>query len=253
VPLRHTAPDRGPVPERRPVRRFRPDPGAPPPEDGWPLTVPAAAQLLRDGLELPAGATVLVGENGSGKSTVLEILAAALGLNAEGGSVGARHATRRSEPGSLDLIVERSPGADRWAYFLRDETLHGLYSYLEANRNPFARVQDPDFHEFSHGEAFLGLLGRRTSPGGVYLLDEPDAALSFTGTLSLMTLLLDVVAGGAQVLLATHSPVLAALPGARLLEVGAWGIRPAEWQSLEVTENWRASFADPEAFLRRLS
>ncbi|MCU1612902.1 MAG: family ATPase [Frankiales bacterium] len=68
-----------------------------------------------------------------------------------------------------------------------------------------------------------------------------------------MTLLLDVVARGAQVLLATHSPVLAALPGARLLEVGPWGIRPAEWRSLEVTENWRAFLADPEAFLRRLS
>jgi predicted ATPase len=76
--------------DRRPVRRFRPDPGAPPPSDGWPLTVPAVGQLLREGLELAPGATVLVGENGSGKSTVLEVLAAALGLNAEGGSVGAR-------------------------------------------------------------------------------------------------------------------------------------------------------------------
>jgi predicted ATPase len=110
--------------ERQPVRRFRPDPGAPrPPDDVWPVTVPAVAQLLREGLELPPGATVLVGENGSGKSTVLEILAAALGLNAEGGSAGTRHSTRPSEPGSLDLIVERPPGADRWAYFLRDETL----------------------------------------------------------------------------------------------------------------------------------
>jgi predicted ATPase len=81
------------------------------------------AHLLREGLELPPGATVLVGENGSGKSTVLEVLAAALGLNAEGGSVSSRYSTRSSEPGHLDLIVERSPGADRWAYFLSDETL----------------------------------------------------------------------------------------------------------------------------------
>jgi predicted ATPase len=112
------------MPGRQPVRRFRPDPGAPrPPDDVWPVTVPAVAQLLREGLELPPGATVLVGENGSGKSTVLEILAAALGLNAEGGSAGTRYSTRPSEPGSLDLIVERPPGADRWAYFLREETL----------------------------------------------------------------------------------------------------------------------------------
>ena len=238
--------------DRRPVRRFRPDPGAPrPPDDVWPVTVPAVAQILREGLELRPGATVFVGENGSGKSTVLEVLAAALGLNAEGGSAGARHSTRVSEPGSLDLIVERSPGADRWAYFLRDETLHGLYSYLEAN--PPARGGEPLFHELSHGEAFLALLGRRASSGGLYLLDEPDAALSFTGTLSLVVQLGGLVDRGAQVLVATHSPVLAALPGARLLEVGPWGLREAAWADLELTASWRQFLSDPRAFLRYLT
>ncbi|CCG01687.1 AAA family ATPase [Blastococcus saxobsidens] len=203
--------------DRRPVRRLRPDPDAPPPAAGWPATVPAVAQILREGLELGGGATVLVGENGSGKSTVLEVLAAALGLNAEGGSVSARHRTRPSEPGALDLIVERSPGAARWAYFLRDETLHGLYSYLEDNRND--KRPEPLFHELSHGEAFLSLLGDRARGPGLYVLDEPDAALSFTGTLSLVAQLADLTARGAQVVVATHSPVLAALPGARLLEL----------------------------------
>jgi predicted ATPase len=237
--------------DRRPVRRFRPDPGAPPPAEGWPVTVPAVAQLLREGLELGPGATVLVGENGSGKSTVLEVLAAALGLNAEGGSVGTQHHTRRTEPGSLDLLVERSPGADRWAYFLRDETLHGLYSYLEENRNPWAPAE-PSFHELSHGEAFLELLGRRASPRGLYVLDEPDAALSFTGTLTLVATLADVVAGGGQVLVATHSPVLAALPGAHVLEVGPWGLRRTTWEQLDLVEHWRQFLARPASYLRHL-
>ncbi|WP_209307603.1 AAA family ATPase [Geodermatophilus sp. DF01_2] len=237
--------------DRRPVRRLRPDPGAPrPPDGGWPRTVPAVAQMLREGLELPAGATVLVGENGSGKSTVLEVLAAALGLNAEGGSAGARHETRRSEPGSLDLIVERSPGAARWAYFLRDETLHGLYSYLEENPEP--RRPEPRFHEMSHGEGFLALLGDRATRPGFYLLDEPDAALSFTGTLSLMVRLTELVADGAQVVVATHSPVLAALPGAHLLEVGTWGLREARWADLELAASWRQFLDDPASFLRHL-
>jgi predicted ATPase len=180
------------------VRRFRPDPGAPrPPAGTWPTTVPAIAQILRDGLELPPGATVLVGENGSGKSTVLEVLAAALGINAEGGSRN----TRRSEPGSLDLIVERSPGADRWAYFLRDETLHGLYSYLESTGGA-----DPLFHEMSHGEGLLAIVGSRLNSGGFYLLDEPDAALSFTGTLSLVVQLAELVDRGAQVLMPRTPP-----------------------------------------------
>lgn len=234
------------------MRRFKPDPGAPrPPADAWPLTVPAIAQILREGLTLSPGATVLVGENGSGKSTVLEVLAAALGLNPEGGSVGTRHTTRRSEPGHLDLIVERSPGANRWAYFLRDETLHGLYSYLE--ENPSQVRPEPRFHELSHGEGFLSLLGSRVTSPGLYLLDEPDAALSFTGTLSLLAQLGDLLATGAQVLIATHSPLLAALPGARLLEVGAWGLRPAEWADLELTASWRQFLGDPESFLRHLT
>jgi predicted ATPase len=236
--------------DRRPVRRFRSDPDAPPPGKRWPLTVPAVAQIARDGLELAAGATVLVGENGSGKSTVLEVLAAALGLNPEGGSVGARHRTRASEPGSLHLIVERSPGADRWAYFLRDETLHGLYTYLEEHQDP--RRPEPKFHELSHGEGFLALLGRRAGSGGLYLLDEPDAALSFTGTLALVAHLTDLIAAGAQVLVATHSPVLAALPGARLLEVGGWGLREAVWEDLELTAHWREFLADPQTYLRYL-
>jgi predicted ATPase len=238
--------------DRRPVRRFRPDPGAPrPPSGAWPVAVPAVDQLLREGLDLPPGATVLVGENGSGKSTVLEVLAGALGLNAEGGSRHTRHSTRPSEPGSLGLIVERSPGADRWAYFLRDETLHGLYSYLEAH--PPTRGEEPLFHELSHGEAFLALLGRRAASGGLYLLDEPDAALSFTGTLSLVVQLSGLVAGGAQVVIATHSPVLAALPGARLLEVGDWGMRKAAWDDLELTASWQQFLQDPQSFLRHLT
>jgi predicted ATPase len=237
--------------DRRPLRRVRPDPRAPrPADDVWPVTVPAVAQLLRDGLEFPAGATVLVGENGSGKSTVLEVLAAAVGLNAEGGSRSVRHTTRASEPGHLDLIVERTPGADRWAYFLRDETLHGLYSYLEAHPSPHST--EPLFHELSHGEGFLALLGSRASPRGLYLLDEPDAALSFGGTLALVSLLGDLVDGGAQVLLATHSPVLAALPGASLLEVGEWGLRTVTWADLELTASWRQFLADPESYLRHL-
>jgi predicted ATPase len=234
--------------DRRPVRRLKPDPSAPRRPDGeWPATVPAIAQLLREGLELPAGATVLIGGNGSGKSTVLEVFAAALGINAEGGSRNTRLVTRRSEPGSLDLIVERSPGASKWVYFLRDETLHGLYSYLES------LGEEQTLHEMSHGEGFLALFDDRATRPGLYLLDEPDAALSFTATLSLVLRLTELVAAGAQIVVATHSPVLAALPGAHLLEVGSWGLREARWAELELTASWRQFLDDPSSFLRYLA
>ena len=237
--------------DSRPIRRFKPDPGVASTDEErarWPLTVPAVAQLLEDGLELPAGALVLVGENGSGKSTLMELLAVTLGLNPEGGSVNSRFSTRASEPESLGLVVERSPGASRWAVFLRDETLHGLYSYLEA----LPGSPDPRYHELSHGEAFLEVLTRRADRRGTYLLDEPDAALSFGGSLALVSVLLELVAGGAQVVVATHSPIVAALPGAQLLEVGGWGLRPARWEELELTANWRQFLDSPQAFLRHL-
>ncbi|PZA19353.1 AAA family ATPase [Modestobacter versicolor] len=234
------------------MRRFKPDPGAPPPTRAqrgtWPLTVPAVAQLLAEGLELPAGPLVLVGENGSGKSTVMELLAVTLGLNPEGGSVNTRFSTRASEPESQGLVVERSPGASRWGVFLRDETLHGLYSYLES----LPGGPDVDYHALSHGEAFLEVLTRRARGGGTYLLDEPDAALSFGGSLALVSVLLDLAAAGAQVVVATHSPVVAALPGAQLLEVGDWGLRPARWEDLELTRSWRHFLDEPAAYLRHL-
>jgi predicted ATPase len=228
--------------ERPGVRRVRADRGAdPPPADVWPMTVPAVAQLWSEGLELAPGATVLVGENASGKSTLVELLAQALGLNPEGGSAGARLQTVRSEPDPLPLVVERSPGAPRWAYLLRDETLHGLYTYL-----------GDGYHQLSHGEGFLSIFDDKLRGPGVYLLDEPDAALSFGGQLRLVAGLLQLVEQGAQLVVATHSPLVAALPGARVLEVGPWGLRPATWEELELTANWRQFLDRPESFLRHL-
>jgi predicted ATPase len=118
--------------ERRLVRAFRPTAeSAGFPSVTWPATVPAAAQLLRDGLELAPGITILVGENGSGKSTVVEMMAEAYGLNPQGGSILAPAVrVRETEPGAGGrLLVERGAGSrSAWAYFLRADTMHSLYT-----------------------------------------------------------------------------------------------------------------------------
>lgn len=231
VELDDALPDGGPVP------------------DAWPMTVPAVAQLVADGLDLPPGVTILVGENGSGKSTIVEGVAIAYGLSPEGGSTHSRHTTHASEsPLSGWLRLRRGLGAGRWGFFLRAETMHGWYSYIEAR--PRERDPDPDFHAMSHGESFLAVLQLRFDSPAFYCLDEPEAALSFSSTLGLMSTLHRVAEEGGQVLCATHSPVLAALPGATLLELGDWGIRRTSWEELELVQHWRRYLEAPGRYLR---
>jgi len=239
----------GQLPDRRAFRRIHPYAGSEVDPGRWPATVPAVAQILAEGLDLGSGITVLAGENGAGKSTVVEVLAEACGLNPQGGSAKARFQTRDSEPGiGRNLWAERGPGYPAWTYFLRADTMHGLYTYLEDNPGR----QPERFHELSHGEGFLEILRTRVSQAGFYLMDEPDAPLSFVSCLSLVALLHDLAADGGQVVVATHSPVIAAVPGARILELGDWGIRPSSWDQLELVGIWRQFLQRPESFLRHL-
>ncbi|WP_250027526.1 AAA family ATPase [Paractinoplanes maris] len=236
--------------ESRPIRRVELDAAAEVDRAAWWAKIPAVRALLEHGLNIPAGVTFLVGENGSGKSTLVEALAAAHGLNPEGGSRGAMHSTRVTEsPLGSALRVIRTPGRRVNAYFLRAETTHGLYTYLESlpGDNP-----DHGLHEQSHGEGFLELLERKFRGYGFYLMDEPEAPLSFTSTLGLLSRLEDLRADGSQVVVATHSPLLTALPGATILELGAHGIRRTAWADLDIVANWRGFLDAPEAYLRHL-
>jgi len=240
-------PLRGPDFARHPVRRVEARAGHDLAAGSYPASIPAVAQVLREGLDLGPGVTLLVGENGSGKSTLVEAVATAFGLSPEGGSTHGRHSTRPTESALGDALqLVRGAGASKWGFFLRAETMHGWYSYIEDHGEAI------DFHAMSHGESFLAVLESRFSGRGFFCLDEPEAALSFSSTLGLVAALQRVVAREGQVLCATHSPVLAAMPGARILEVGDWGLREAAWEDLEVVDHWRRYLAEPWAYLRHL-
>jgi len=225
--------------------------------DRWPFQIPAVRQLIDDGgFDVPPGVTVLIGENGSGKSTLVEAFAAVYPRQ------GARTTSQISVLGP-DPSAEDSPL--RWhlkarthrlaapgGFFLRAETMHTYLAEVDSSDADGRAWGGEKLHERSHGESFLTVLRHRFADRGVYFLDEPESALSFRSSLALL-LVLDVLKQeGSQVVMATHSPLLAALPGATTLELGAWGIRPVPWEELELVHTWRDFLAAPQRYLRHL-
>ena len=225
--------------------------GEPSPDDrGWPFTMGPIAQLLRDGLEL-SKLTVLVGENGVGKSTIIEAIAMAYGLSPEGGSKNQRQSARPTESPLHERIrLVRGVTRARWGYFLRAETMHGLLTYLE--ENPSRYQPETLYHERSHGQAFNELLETKLAHmagrGGFLVLDEPEAGLSLLSQIALATKLAGLRDEGIQVLMATHSPILAAAPGARIIELDETGLHSRAWNELMTVSLYRRFLADPGYF-----
>ena len=226
-----------------PVRRVEEHPLAPMDRGSWPASLAPVHQILDAGLDL-SPITVLVGDNGTGKSTIVEALAAAFGLNPEGGTHAARHKTRATESTLVEhLQLVRGAGASKRGVFLRAETMHGHFSYLES-------IGASNLHDKSHGEAFLDFVAARSHISGLWVFDEPESALSFSGCLTLIALLRELKLEGSQIVLATHSPILAALPEAQLYEIGEWGLREASYEELELVHNWTSFLNAPDRYLR---
>ncbi|MFE9433528.1 AAA family ATPase [Streptomyces sp. NPDC006640] len=217
---------------------------------GWPWSVPCVRQLLDEGLRFTAPVTFLVGENGSGKSTLVEALAEGFGLDSYGGSHDWRYASAREKSALGERIrFDAAPRGRRmatsWAarkgFFLRAETA------LDAlGREGLA----PE--SVSHGEGFLAAFRGKFTQAGLYVLDEPEAALSFSSCLELVGHIDRLAKEGGQVVCATHSPLLTALPGADIVEVGDHGMRGVAWAELDLVNHWRHYLADPRAYLRHI-
>jgi predicted ATPase len=223
------------------------------PGRGWPWEVPAV-RALEDGLDLDAAVVMLCGDNGTGKSTIVEALAVELGVNAEGGSRNFRFATRETAtPLAEHLVVTRRAGprpAD--SFFLRAETYFNVATEIERLGGPLDSYGGTSAHERSHGEGFLDLATNRFGPGGLYLLDEPESALSVHGCLALLAVIADLAKAGAQFIVATHSPILLACPDALRYETGPDGITPIEYDDAGPVRLTRDFLADPQRFVHHL-
>ncbi len=258
---------------------YRPPEGA----VGFPFSVPAIETLTE--LDLRAPVTLLVGENGTGKSTFLEALAIAADLPAVGSARLTSDPTLEAQRRLADRLRLSWRGRSRRGFFLRAEDFFGFQKRLAEQRaehqaelrridvdladsSAHARTlakgphhssladisrrygEDPD--AASHGEAFLRLFTSRLVPGGLYLLDEPEAALSPQSQLGFLAMLRAALDEGSQFLIATHSPILMATPGAAIFSFDQAPPRQVPYEELDSVRLVRDFLVDPERYLRRI-
>jgi predicted ATPase len=248
------------VPPRRDRRRFGPGPyllglrwveGAR--HDGFPFDVAAVAAL--EAMRLDAPIVLLAGDNGTGKSTIVEAVAEAMGFAAEGGEYERAGelppVPRAALGGTLEPVL--SGTRPRNGYYLRAESFFNVASFVDAGTefSPDRSIYgDVPLHEQSHGQAFLAVAANRFGGDSLYVLDEPEAALSVSGALALLAIVARAARAGAQFVIATHSPVLLACPGARIYELDGAGIAPCEYDELETVRLTRGFLDAPERFVR---
>ena len=225
----------------------------PPQRDGYLNRIPAVQQLIKDGiLEFPNPVTIFVGENGTGKSTILEAIAVAMGFNAEGGGREHLFSTRDSHSELWELLTPIKFVSPDDGFFLRAESFYNTSSYLEQSGSRFERFGCKSLHKRSHGEAFLALVQNRFEGHGLYLLDEPEAALSPQRLLSLLVAMHDLVENDSQFIIATHSPIVMAFPGAEIKLFDEDGIRTVNYRDTEHYQITKQFINDPERMLSYL-
>jgi predicted ATPase len=220
----------------------------------FPYSLPALRHL--SALTFHPKVTFFVGENGSGKSTLLEAIAVGLGLNPEGGSRNFNFATRASHS-ALDgcLRLSRSLKTTGDSYFLRAESFYNVATEIErldkeAGGPPLIDAYGGrSLHEQSHGESFFALFRHRFRDNGLYLMDEPEAALSPRRQLQFLALLHDYCKRGCQFVLATHSPIIMAYPDSVIYLLDTDGIRTIPYTETEHYQVTRGFLSSPQRSL----
>src|SRR5215217_4447301 len=221
--------------------------------EGFPFDVPAVAAVERVRLDAPI--TLLAGDNGSGKSTIVEAIAEAMGFAAQGGELqrpGELPAVPRpAVGGALEPVLSASK--PRNGYFLRAESFFNVAAFIDGGgvfAPDLSLYGDVPLHRQSHGQSFLALASNRFAGESIYVLDEPEAALSPSGALALVAIMAASARAGSQFIVATHSPILLACPGARIYELDESGFAPCAYDDLDGIRLLRGFLDAPERFLR---
>lgn len=216
--------------------------------------LPAVRYLKEHGeLELEHDVTFFVGENGTGKSTLIEAIAIAYGFNAEGGTRNFCFSTVQSHSELWRHLTLAKSSFAKDGFFLRAESFFNVATKIdEMDSTLLQSYGGTSLHRQSHGESFLSLVQNRFGGNGLYILDEPEAALS---PMSLMTLIVEIdalVKQGSQFIIATHSPILMAFPGSQVFLFSEKGIEKTDYRKTEHYQITRYFLENPEKMFRHL-
>lgn len=222
--------------------------------------LPVIKYLAREKqLSFSSNVTFFVGENGTGKSTLLEAIAVAYGFNAEGGSKNFTFSTNATHSELFEHISIAKKGYARDGFFLRAESLYNVATNIddmdkEPSFDPLVieSYGGVSLHNQSHGESFLSIVQNRFFGNGLYILDEPEAALSPMRLLTLMAEINDLVNKNSQFIIATHSPILMTFPNAQILEFSQNGIKSVKYQDTEHFQITKSFLENPEKMLHYL-
>lgn len=224
----------------------------------YPFSIAAVKEL--DYLDFAKDVTFLVGENGSGKSTLIEAIAVAMGFNAEGGSKNFHFGTRATHTDlHRYLRLSKSYQRPKDGFFLRAESFYNMATNIDELdealsfgppiKNSYGGVS---LHEQSHGESFLSLMVERFFGNGLYILDEPEAALSPVRQLTVLGRIHELVKQQSQFIIATHSPILMAYPNAKIYHIGNSGVYPVRYEDTEHYEITKLFLDNPERMIKEL-
>jgi predicted ATPase len=224
----------------------------------YPYSVPAVKNLGL--LKFNKSVTFLIGENGIGKSTIIEAIAVKMGLNAEGGTKNIRFKTRDSHSALSVALDITGFGKPRIAYFLRAESFYNFANYLDNdaespdNYGPtiLSGFGGKSLNSMSHGESFWEIIDSKFEKGGLYILDEPESALSPTRLLALIYKMLELVQGGAQFIISTHSPILLTCPDSEIIEFTDRGPFSTNFNSCSLVNIYKRVLNNPSQFYKSL-